>query len=216
MMGKIPIRALNVLVLALAGCNRGHIPSVEAAASGNTTNATAQTSPVGRGYAAVRPGRTEVLAPGTTVRVRLQETIDTKRNRAGDHFDATLDEPLVVDDRVVVPKGTRFEGHVVTSKESGRFKGRAALALSLDSFAVNGVTYDVSTNRPTSVSRLPQERQLAMDQRRVRHRRRVVGAAASGGVGALDWRGRRSWVAGDRRRCLHRKTKCESAGVNRG
>jgi len=41
----------------------------------------------------------------------------------------------------------------VTSAESGRFKGRAALALRLDSFSLNGVTYDVATNRPSRVSR---------------------------------------------------------------
>jgi hypothetical protein len=95
-----------------------------------------------------------------------------------------LDEPLVVGDRVAVPRGTPFEGHVVTSAESGRFKGRAALALRLDSFDLNGVKYDVNTNRPTRVSR--------------GHKKRnwlwigggsgggaAIGAIASGGTGAL-------------------------------
>jgi len=181
---KIAIRILGVLALALAGCNRGQVPSVEAAASGNATNAATQTSQDGSGPLSVRSGPTEVLAPGTTVRVRLQETIDTKRNRAGDRFNATLDEPLVVGDRVVVPRGTRFEGHVLVSNESGRFKGRAALALSLDSFALNGATYNVDTNRATRVSR--------------GHKKRnwlwigggsgagaAIGAVASGGAGAL-------------------------------
>jgi len=183
-MNKIPIRVLSVLALALAGCNRSHVPSVEATTSGDATNGAGQTLQDGNGRVSVRSGRTEVLVPGTTVRVRLQETIDTKRNRAGDRFNATLDEPLVVGDRIVVPKGTRFEGHVVTSKESGRFKGRAALALSLDSFALNGATYNVNTNRPTSVSK--------------GHKKRnwlwigggsgagaAIGAVASGGAGAL-------------------------------
>jgi len=124
------------------------------------------------------------LEPGTSVRVRLAQTIDTKRNRAGDRFSATLDEPLVVGDRVAVPRGTPFEGHVVTSNESGRFKGRAALALRLDSFTLRGVTYDVNTNRPSRVSR--------------GHKKRnwlwvgggsgggaAIGAIAGGGTGAL-------------------------------
>ena len=175
-MNTIYIRILSVLGLALVGCNRGHVQPVEAATS-SATNAAAQTL-------SVPSGRTKVLPRGTTVRVRLQETIDTKRNRVGDRFNATLDEPLVVGDRVVVPKGTHFEGHVVASRESGRFKGRASLALSLDSFLVNGVTYDVSTNRPTSVSG--------------GHKKRnwlwigggsgagaAIGAVASGGAGAL-------------------------------
>jgi hypothetical protein len=124
------------------------------------------------------------LEPGTSVRVRLAQTIDTKRNRAGDRFSATLDEPLVVGDRVAVPRGTPFQGHVVTSAESGRFKGRAALALRLDSFSLNGVKYDVSTNRPARVSK--------------GHKKRnwlwigggsgggaAIGAIAGGGTGAL-------------------------------
>jgi len=180
-MNKIPI---CVLALALAGCNRSHVPAVEAASSGNAADPAVQTPANDSGRIVARSARTETLAPGTTIRVRLAQTIDTKRNRAGDRFSATLDEPLVVGDRVLVSKGTRFEGHVVTSRESGRFKGRAALALSLDSFAMNGVTYNVNTNRPTSVSR--------------GHKKRnwlwigggsgagaAIGAVASGGTGAL-------------------------------
>jgi len=72
----------------------------------------------------------------------------------------------------------------VTSNESGRFKGRAALALRLDSFTLRGVTYDVNTNRPARVSK--------------GHKKRnwlwigggsgggaAIGAIASGGTGAL-------------------------------
>ena len=178
-MNRLIGSALSVLLLATASCNRGQVAPVEADSNPATQTLTGERRQLGP-----RPPRAEVLPPGTTVRIRLQETIDTRRNRAGDHFDATLDEPLVVGNRVVVPRGTPFEGHVVTSAESGRFRGRAALALRLDSFAVNGVTYDVNTNRPTRVSG--------------GHKRRnwlwigggsgagaAIGAAASGGVGAL-------------------------------
>lgn len=125
-----------------------------------------------------------LLTPGTAVRVRLQESLNTKRNRAGDRFSATLDGPLIVNGRVAVPRGTHFDGRVVRSSESGRFKGRAALALRLDSFRLNGVTYDVNTSRPMSVS--------------AGHKKRnwlwigggsgagaAIGAVAGGGAGAL-------------------------------
>jgi hypothetical protein len=80
--------------------------------------------------------------------------------------------------------GTAFQGHVVTSVESGRFKGRADLALSLDSFHLNGNTYSISTNAPARVS--------------AGHKKRnwlfigggsgagaAIGAVAGGGAGAL-------------------------------
>jgi len=197
-MNRILGSALSVLVLAAAGCNRGQVTPVAADNSappelnggvktaGLGTSAPPTRSAVAPTPSAPRtPRRSDlVLEPGTSVRVRLAQTIDTKRNRAGDRFSATLDEPLVVGDRVAVPRGTPFEGHVVTSNESGRFKGRAALALRLDSFTLRGVTYDVNTNRPARVSR--------------GHKKRnwlwigggsgggaAIGAIASGGTGAL-------------------------------
>jgi hypothetical protein len=96
------------LVLLGAGCNRA--PSVEAAGNPAAT-------PAAR-FA-------DEIPSGTVVHVRLLETLDTKRNRAGDRFTATLDEPLFSGDRVIVPKGTEFKGHIVQARESGRFKGIA-------------------------------------------------------------------------------------------
>jgi hypothetical protein len=124
-----------------------------------------------------------VLRTGTSLRVRIDEAIDTRRNRAGDHFTATLDEPLVSGDRVVVPKGARFRGHVAEAKSSGRFKGRAALALSLDSMEFHGSAYTIHA----ATSRVSKG-----------HKKRnwswiggtsgggaLIGGAAAGGPGAL-------------------------------
>jgi hypothetical protein len=131
-----------------------------------------------------RTGYAGEIASGTVVHVRLNETLDTKRNRAGDQFGATLDEPLLAGDRVIVPKGTRFKGHVVQARPSGRFKGRATMALSLDAFELGGVTYPLETSRAARASR--------------GHKKRnwlwigggsgsgaAIGAIAGGGAGAL-------------------------------
>jgi hypothetical protein len=197
-MNKILGSALSVLALAAAGCitacNRQVTPvaadgtaptevygGVKTAGPG-TLAMPATSAPTGIAPSSRRNGL--VLTPGTSVRVRLAQTIDTKRNRAGDRFSATLDEPLVVGDRVAVPRGTSFEGHVVTSHESGRFKGRAALALRLDSFTLRGVTYDVNTNRPTRVSRGHKKRNwLWMGGGSGGGA--AIGAVAGGGTGAL-------------------------------
>jgi hypothetical protein len=195
-MNKTLGSALSVLVLAAAGCNRGQVTHVAADGSAAPSelyggvktaavNTPAETVPAYPPSVSAPSRRSDlVLPPGTRVRVRLAQTIDTKRDRAGDRFSATLDEPLVVGNRVAVPRGTPFEGHVVTSAESGRFKGRASLALRLDSFTLRGVTYDVNTNRPARVSK--------------GHKKRnwlwigggsgggaAIGAIAGGGAGAL-------------------------------
>src|ERR1041384_593852 len=129
-----PYICLCAAWLALAGCNQ--VKTVDAA--GNPT---------------VAPPAQQVLLPaGTRVRVRLTEAIDTRRNRPGDRFTASLDEPLVVDNRVVVPRGANFYGHVSQARPSGRFKGRAVLALRLDSFELNGQTHDISSGSSMRVS----------------------------------------------------------------
>jgi len=46
---------------------------------------------------------------------------------------------------VVVPQGTPFSGHVAEARPSGRFKGRAVLALSLDSFDLDGQQYAIQS-----------------------------------------------------------------------
>ena len=45
---------------------------------------------------------------GTPVHVRIDSAIDTRNNRAGDGFTATLPQPIEVNGRVVVPAGTEI------------------------------------------------------------------------------------------------------------
>ena len=52
---------------------------------------------------------------------------------------------------LVLPKGTRFSGHVTSASASGRLKGRAQIGLTLDSFEHDGRRYEVRT---TSVDRV--------------------------------------------------------------
>jgi hypothetical protein len=127
---------------------------------------------------------TITLPEGVSIGVRLGETLDTHKNRAGDRFLATLDEPLVVDGKIVVPKGASFTGRVDECKASGRLKGRAVLSLSLIAFDLDGKHYRIDTSDSGRVSG--------------RHRRRnivliaggagtgaTIGAVAGGPVGAV-------------------------------
>lgn len=86
-----------------------------------------------------------VIPQGTVVRVRLDQAVDTRRNRAGDAVTATLYEPIVIDGQTAVPAGTRFAGHVTVADSSGRLKGRAYIGVALDSFELQGRRYRVTT-----------------------------------------------------------------------
>jgi hypothetical protein len=123
----------------------------------NRNAAQANSDPPPAAAAPASPPPTVSLAAGEQIPVRLQETLDTRSNRSGDHFTAVLDQPLLsgdqVGDQVIVPKGTLFSGHITQAKSSGRFKGRAVMALTLDSFELNGQTYPVRSTSTARVSR---------------------------------------------------------------
>ena len=119
-------------------------PSGPPPADGQPADAAPKPSPVAARYERV-PDNTISISAGTILDVRLEETLDTKRNRPGDSFRATLIRPIVLNGRTVIPKGALCTGHLTESKASGRFKGRASMSLSLDSFELNGRRYDIKT-----------------------------------------------------------------------
>jgi hypothetical protein len=122
--------------------------------------------------AVVQPKREVELASGTVVAVRLTRALSTNRDRAQDKFDATLEEPVIVNDVEALPAGTRFSGHVTTSQESGRLEGRAVLGITLDAFEWKGQRYPISTSVDSKASE--------------GHKSRNIKAAAGGaGLGAL-------------------------------
>jgi hypothetical protein len=112
------------------------------------------------------------LPSGTIVTVRLERALSTVRNRAGDTFEATLDEPVVVDGTEILARGTKFTGHVTTSEASGRLKGRAVLGITLDAFDTDGQHHPIKTS-------------LAQRTTEAHKRRNLEIIGGSTGVGAL-------------------------------
>ena len=72
-----------------------------------------------------------VVEAGNKIVVTADETVSSKTNNSGDHFDASLAEPVIVGDRVVIPKGAKATGTVIDAKSAGKFKGNAAITLTL-------------------------------------------------------------------------------------
>ena len=96
-------------------------------------------------------GSKQVALPaGTVVTVRLASAVGSKLSVNGDHFSATVAEPVEVDGKVVLPAGAEALGKVVEAVPQGRFKGAAELRLVLETVTVNNDSYDVHTS---SVSR---------------------------------------------------------------
>jgi hypothetical protein len=89
---------------------------------------------------------TVTIPASTVVTIRTIETIDSTTSRTGQTFNASIDTPVVADDRVVVPKGANATLKLVNASSAGKYKGTSELTVSLDSFTYQGKTYMVSTS----------------------------------------------------------------------
>ena len=87
-----------------------------------------------------------VVPAGSTVRVRLDQSLGTKINRPGERFSATLETPLIADGQTAVPAGAHVTGIIREAAPSGRLKGRAVMILALDSVDVRGRHLPIETS----------------------------------------------------------------------
>jgi hypothetical protein len=112
------------------------------------------------------------IPAGTQVSVRTIDSIDSTENHVGDRFQATLEEPFVVDGNAVVAKGADVFGGLAESKPSGTFAGRSELRLELTEIVVNGQTVPLVTG----------EYQLSGKSRGASTAKRTVGGAPVGTI----------------------------------
>ncbi|MBZ5703974.1 MAG: BON domain-containing protein [Acidobacteriia bacterium] len=93
------------------------------------------------------PPQKVTIPSGTTLAVRLVDSISTETSQPGQTFHATLDSPLAYEGDVVIPAGYDVEGHVVDVKSAGKFAGKSVLALQLDRISVGGKSYNLQTDQ---------------------------------------------------------------------
>src|SRR3954470_18916417 len=111
--------------------NRGNT-SASAAMSGTSSGKNAS-APKPPGLMDRLTSKTYTVPAGTVVDVRLGEPLGSKTSQAGQNFTATLAEPIVVEDREVIPAGADAHGTVIDAKSLGHFKGGARLQIELNS-----------------------------------------------------------------------------------
>ena len=129
-------------------------------------------------------GRESELPSGMALRVRLDQDLSTSRNQAGETFTASLDEPVVVDGREILPRGTRFTGRVTAAKSSGHLEGRGVLGITLTSFELKGESYPITTSLDTRATQSHKNRNLKFIGGGT-GLGAIVGAIAGHGKGAL-------------------------------
>jgi hypothetical protein len=106
----------------------------------------ARTAPVASD-ARTTPSRSafRTIPAGTNITIRTIDAVDSDRNQVGDKFQASLEQPIIVDDAVIVPKGADVYGRLTEATEAGKIQGRSQLKLELTGIVVNGETIPLVT-----------------------------------------------------------------------
>jgi hypothetical protein len=136
-MNRIKPRLSLLLALAVWG--------LIAAACSNSSTEASSPSPQPTATADA-PSQDNMQVPaGTRLVVRMIDSVNSKNNRVGDTFSASLEEPLDVNGTVVAPRGTRVYGKLEEVKSAGKIKGKSELRLALTGIEINGATHSIVT-----------------------------------------------------------------------
>ena len=112
------------------------------------------------------------IPAGTQISVRTIDAIDSATSRVGDRFEASLQEPIMVNGQIVVEKGADVYGRLAESRKSGTFTGRSELHLELTGIVVSGQTVPLVTG----------EYELTGKSRGASTAKRTIGGAALGSI----------------------------------
>ena len=128
-----------------------------------------------------------MLATGTKVAVRTEETIDSAKAVEGQTFAAEMsDDVMDADGNVVVPRGANAQIVIRSASKGGRFKGTSDLVLDLQSISVGGKEYLVSTTDLTQKGKegLGANKRTGVFTGGGAALGAIIGAIAGGGKGA--------------------------------
>jgi len=152
------------LAIAVAGCSKGANDASDSGAAGTPGGGSSASTSKSAAPALVIPA-------GTELTVRLESAVGSKTSNEGDPFEASLAEPVVAGDKVVIPKGASASGVVTQAHAAGKFKGGATLGLVLKSITIDGQPHAVETSSVMQVTKGKGKRSAAM-----------IGGGAAGGA----------------------------------
>jgi outer membrane biosynthesis protein TonB len=92
---------------------------------------------------------TITLSAGTTIPVRITQTLDSASTQTGDKFTGEIASDIIEDGMVVLPQGTQVTGHVDAAQDAKHFKGRSLLTISLTAINHKGEHISCATESYT-------------------------------------------------------------------
>ncbi len=125
-----------------------------------------------------------VVPAGTSLVVRMGNSITSKTANAGDTFTGSLAHGVTVDGVVAIRAGAGVSGTVVDAKSPGRFKGEGILSIALTAVNVGGGSVPIQTSTYTQTVKGKGKRTAVMAGGGT-GAGALIGGLAGGGKGAL-------------------------------
>jgi hypothetical protein len=97
-------------------------------------------------FASAQNSNRVTVPAGTRILVRMVDSVDSSKQKAGFRFTATLEANLQAYEITVASKGTTLYGVLAQASSSGRLKGSSQLVLELTDIVINGTTYPLLTS----------------------------------------------------------------------
>jgi hypothetical protein len=86
------------------------------------------------------------IQAGSTLLVRMVDSLDTSKTQTGQIFTAALETNLVANNVIVARKGATVHGKVTKSENARRLTGKSDLQLALSDIVINGVAHPLSSS----------------------------------------------------------------------
>lgn len=86
------------------------------------------------------------IPAGTPVAVHLLAPLSSATAKAGDSFEAVLDEPIIVRGHIVAPSGSSVTGKVLDARAAGEFQEPGYMRLALIAVSLNGQSLPIQTS----------------------------------------------------------------------
>jgi hypothetical protein len=99
-----------------------------------------------RPFVAQKGGDAVVVPVGSTLRVRINQGMDSKHTLPGAAFDGLVLSDVVAGGSIAIPRGAAIRGTVVDVHKAGDFKGKGELKLQLTQIDLGGKTYPIATD----------------------------------------------------------------------
>lgn len=120
---------------------------------------------------------------GTELVVRLDDAVDSQKDKVGQTYRATLTQDVTVNGQTLIPSGANVTAKLLDDQQSGKITGKTVLTLALTQIQVNGKTYTIDT---TAVNQSSNGRGKQSAERigGLSALGAIIGAIAGGGAGA--------------------------------